>query len=61
MENILNLVGNYIFPIAMCLIMFWKMERDQDRYREDLNNMRSVIEANTTVMTEIKTMLAERI
>lgn len=61
MENILNLVGNYIFPIAMCLIMFWKMERDQDRYREDLNNMRSVIEANTNVMTEIKTMLAERI
>jgi len=59
MEAIVNLLGNYVFPIAMCLILMWKMERDTERYREDLNAMRTVIEKNTEILAEIKTMLAD--
>lgn len=56
-DQLVNLLENYVFPIAMCFLMLWKMEKDQERYREDLNSMRNVIEQNTAVMTEIKTMI----
>lgn len=59
MEDLINLISNYIFPVAMCLILVWKMERDQDRYRQDLNTLREVIEKNTEIMSEIKGVISE--
>lgn len=59
MEELINLISNYIFPVAMCLILVWKMERDQDRYRQDLNTLREVIEKNTEIMNEIKGVISE--
>lgn len=59
MEELINLISNYVFPVAMCLILVWKMERDQDRYRQDLNTLREVIEKNTEIMNEIKGVISE--
>ena len=60
METIVNLLSNYIFPVAMCVILLWKMEKDQERYRDDLNTIRSVIEKNTEALIQIKTMLEDK-
>lgn len=60
METIINLLSNYIFPVAMCVILLWKMEKDQERYREDLNTIRAVIEKNTEALIQIKTMLEDK-
>lgn len=57
MEQVVNLLSNYIFPVAMCMILLWKMERDQDRYRDDLNTIREIIEKNTEALVQIKTIL----
>lgn len=59
MEELINLISNYIFPVAMCLILVWKMERDQDRYRQDLNTLREVVEKNTEIINEIKGVISE--
>lgn len=59
MEEVINLVSNYIFPVAMCLILVWKMERDQERYRQDLNTLREVVEKNTEIIAEIKGVISE--
>ena len=61
METAVNLLSNYIFPVAMCVILLWKMEKDQERYRDDLNSMRDVIAKNTEVMTQLKTMLEKEL
>lgn len=59
MEQLVTLFANYIFPVAMCMVLVWKMEKDQDRYREDLNTIREVISQNSQILTEIKTMLGD--
>lgn len=61
MEQAVNLLSNYIFPVAMCMILLWKMERDQDRYREDLNTIREIIEKNTEALVQIKTILDKEV
>lgn len=59
MDQLVTLFANYIFPVAMCMVLMWKMERDQERYREDLNTIREVISQNSQILTEIKTMLGD--
>lgn len=32
--DILTLIGNYAFPICMCIALFWKLDKDAKENRE---------------------------
>lgn len=55
-----NIIGNYVFPIAMCLMLFWKMNEQDKDHKEESKDFTAAIENNTnaiTALTEIvKTM-----
>ena len=39
MEQILTLVGQYAFPIVMCLVMAWFVKYQSDNNRADINEL----------------------
>lgn len=48
MEEILNLIGNYLFPVAMCVMVWQQSTKSQDRLNDQLT---TIIQANTAAMT----------
>lgn len=48
MEEILNLIGNYLFPIAMCVMVWVQNTKSQDKLSDQLT---TIIQANTAAMT----------
>lgn len=48
MEDILNLIGNYLFPVAMCVMVWVQSTKSQDKLNDQLTTL---IQANTAAMT----------
>ena len=48
MEDILNLIGNYLFPVAMCVMVWVQSTKSQDKLSDQLTTL---IQANTAAMT----------
>lgn len=68
--DLLTLIGNYAFPIAMCVALFWKVDRDQKAnieanekrdniHREEINSLREALENNTAVIMQLNSKLSE--
>lgn len=61
MEELLTIIGNYAFPIAACIALFWKLDKDESRHKEEIDNLRNSYDKNTQVLTELATLIrAER-
>lgn len=48
MDQILNLIGNYLFPIAMCVLVWLQSTKSQDKL---IDQVTTIIQANTEAMT----------
>ena len=70
MDEILTLVGNYVFPIAACVALFWKMDKDQkttqeymekrdELHRDEINSLRQSLDNNTQALLELKAHIKE--
>lgn len=62
--DILTLIGNYAFPIVMCIALFWKMDKDQKAnqtanekrdqlHREENDQLRQALENNTAAIANL--------
>ena len=71
MDEILTLVGNYVFPIAACVALFWKMDKDQkttqeymekrdELHRDEINSLRTVLENNTNAILELRASMDKK-
>ena len=43
MENIVNIISSVGFPIAMCLLIFWYMQKETENHREETNGLKDAI------------------
>lgn len=48
MDQVLNLIGNYLFPIAMCVLVWLQSTKSQDKL---IDQVTTIIQANTEAMT----------
>lgn len=48
MDEILTLIGNYVFPIAMCILVWLQSTKSQDKLIDQISQ---TIQANTAAMT----------
>lgn len=53
MENIIQIVAQLGFPIAMCLLMFWYVTKKDESHREEINKMSEAVNNNTLVMQKL--------
>lgn len=57
MENIINIISNLGFPIAMCVAMFYYMINQNKQHEQSLDDLRTTLEENTKVLTELTTLI----
>lgn len=48
-----SLVGQYAFPIVMCLMLFWKMNEQDKDHKEESSQFAKAIENNTQALTTL--------
>lgn len=48
MDEVLMLIGNYVFPIAMCVMVWIQSTKSQDKI---IDKVTELIQANTEAMT----------
>lgn len=58
-STILQVISSVGFPIAMCLIMCWYINKSEERHRDEVGELRKAIDNNTAVVTELITRLEE--
>lgn len=51
--NIIDFIQQLGFPIAMCCALFWYMYKQNQIHREETEELRKTIEANTNILTRI--------
>lgn len=51
MDNILNLINNGLFPIAVVLLLMYYINTTSEK-------LRTTIDTNTQIISELKTMIA---
>lgn len=59
MENVLQLLGQFAFPIVMCVALFWKIDKDDENRRKDDEQMRAELEKITNAHKAETDVLAE--
>lgn len=52
-SDILTLIGSYCFPIVMCIAFFWKLNKDQESHKEELDKLSAALNNNTLVLQQI--------
>lgn len=48
--TVTQLVGSLGFPIVCCGALFWYLVKEKDAHREEMEELRKSIEANTTAI-----------
>lgn len=53
MDNIVQIVAQLGFPIAMCLLMFWYVTKKDESHKEEIDKMSEAVNNNTLVMQKL--------
>ena len=62
--DLLTIIGNYAFPIVMCIALFWKLDKDQKAnqeaaerrdqlHREEIQSLRESLDNNTAAIAQL--------
>lgn len=52
-----QLVASLGFPIVACGAMFWMVNKQEERHKEEMDGMRKTIEDNTNVLISLKDLI----
>lgn len=48
-----NLIGNYAFPIAMCILMWSDNRKQREDHKAEVDKLADVINRNTDAITSL--------
>lgn len=54
---IMQAISTVGFPICACGALFWMVNKQDEQHKTEINALRSVLEANTQALTELKDMI----
>lgn len=57
LNEVVSSISTVGFPIVMCLIVFFQLEKQNERHKEEMDKISEAINNNTIALTQ----LAERI
>ena len=52
-----QLVASLGFPIVACGALFWMVNKNEERHREEMDGLRKTIEDNTNVLASLKELI----
>lgn len=54
---IISLVSNVGFPVAVCIALFFYMEKQNERHQQETDKLNETVQSNTKVLTELCTLI----
>ncbi len=57
MNVITTLISNVGFPIAVCIALFYYMEKQNERHQQEVNKLNETVQSNTQVLSELCTLI----
>lgn len=60
-DVITQVVSTVGFPIAMSLIMFYFLNKEQETHKQEMNELKDVIAQNNEVLASLKQLLADKL
>ena len=54
---ITSLVSNVGFPVAVCIALFFYMEKQNERHQKETDKLNETVQSNTKVLTELCTLI----
>lgn len=59
MENIVNIISSVGFPIAMCLLLFWYMQKESENHKAETSSLKEAINKLELAITTLINKLEE--
>lgn len=54
MDEVVSLIRDLGFPIAVAVALFWKNNKDQEQHKAEMDKMTEALNNNTLALTELK-------
>lgn len=58
---IVNAIATVGFPIVMCGIMFWFLQKEQESHKSEMLELKGVIAQNNEVLIGLKQLLEDKL
>ena len=52
-----QLIASLGFPIVAAAAMFWMVNKNEERHKDELDSLRKTIEDNTSVLTSLRELI----
>lgn len=52
-----QLIASLGFPIVACGAMFWMVNKNEERHKDEIGDLRKTIEDNTSVLVSLKELI----
>ena len=56
-NGIVTLISNVGFPVAVCVALFYYMEKQSERHQNETDKLNETVQSNTKVLTELCTLI----
>ena len=56
-DSVTQLVSNVGFPVAVCIALFFYMEKQNERHQQETDRLNETVQSNTKVSTELCTLI----
>lgn len=56
-NGIISLISNVGFPVAVCIALFFYMEKQNERHQKETDKLNETVQSNTKVLTELCTLI----
>ena len=50
-NDIVSIVSNVGFPVAVCIALFFYMEKQNERHQQETDKLNGTVQSNTKVLT----------
>ena len=51
--QIVQLIGSLGFPIVACGALFWKLNKDEEMHKQEMDAMKQSLDNNTQILTKL--------
>ena len=56
-DSVTQLVSNVGFAVAVCIALFFYMEKQNERHQQETDKLNETVQSNTKVLTELCTLI----
>lgn len=57
MQNVITIIKDLGFPIAVCIAMFWLNNKQVEQHKEEMTKVTDALNNNTLALTELRDKL----